>query len=99
VQRRREIGIRLAIGAPAGRIARLVTFDIFAMVVSGAAAGVGIGMGAVRYIQTLFFHVKATDLPMLVVPGIAIVAAAMLAAAPAVIRAVRIDPAEALRSE
>ena len=36
VQRRREIGIRLAIGAPAGGIARLVTFDVFAMVLTGA---------------------------------------------------------------
>ena len=39
LQRRREIGIRVAIGAPAGNIARLVTVEIFAMVLAGALAG------------------------------------------------------------
>jgi len=99
VQRRKEIGIRLAIGAPAGRIARLVTFDIFAMVIIGAAAGLGLGMASVRFIETLFFQVKATDLPMLVVPGLTILAAALVAAGPAVNHAVRIDPIETLRAE
>jgi ABC-type antimicrobial peptide transport system permease subunit len=48
-QRRREIGIRLAIGAPAGAIARLVTMDIALMVIAGAAGGLAIGfvVGAV----------------------------------------------------
>ncbi len=99
VQRRREIGIRLAIGAQPRGIARLVTVDVFAMVVVGAAAGVGIGIASARFIETLFFQVKATDFAMLVVPGVVIVAASLLAAMPAVIHAVRIDPAETLRSE
>jgi predicted permease len=99
VERRREIGIRLAIGAQAGRIARLVTMDIFTMVVVGAAAGLGIGMASVRSIETLFFQVKASDLTMLMVPGIVILGAAFLAAIPAVIHAVRVDPVETLRSE
>jgi putative ABC transport system permease protein len=99
MQRRREIGIRLAIGAQASRIVRLVTMDIFTMTVVGAAAGLGIGMASVRFIETLFFQVKATDLAMLMLPGAVIAAAALLAAMPAVIHAVRIDPAETLRSE
>jgi ABC-type lipoprotein release transport system permease subunit len=43
--------------------------------------------------------VKATDLPMLALPSVAILAAALLAALPAVLRAVRIDPAITLRCE
>ena len=39
LQRRREIGIRMAIGAPAGDIARRVTAEVFLMVLAGAAAG------------------------------------------------------------
>jgi len=99
VERRREIGIRLAIGAQASKIVRLVTVDIFTMVMLGAVAGVGIGMGFVRFIETLFYQVKATDFAMLMVPGATIAAAAVLAALPAVVHAVRIDPVETLRSE
>jgi hypothetical protein len=99
VQRRREIGIRMAIGAQAGGIARLVTLDIFTMVVLGAVAGLGMGMASVRFIETLFFEVKATELAMLTLPGVVLVATAFLAAMPAVIHAVRIDPVETLRSE
>jgi predicted permease len=99
IERRREIGIRLATGAQANRIARLVTMDIFTMVVLGSAAGLAIGMASVRFIETLFFQVKATELGMLIVPGAIIVGAALLAAIPPVIHAVRIDPVETLRSE
>jgi len=99
LQRRREIGIRMAIGAQAASIARLVTTDIFSMVLAGALAGLALGMASVRYIETLFYQVKASDAFMLALPSIAIVAAALLAALPAVIHAVRIDPIKTLRSE
>jgi predicted permease len=99
LQRQREIGIRMAIGAEAGDIARQVTADVFAMVLAGAIGGLGLGMASVRYIESLFYQVKATDLPMLALPSIAILAAALLAALPAVLRAVRIDPAITLRCE
>jgi predicted permease len=99
LQRRREIGIRIAVGAQAGGIARLVTMDVFSMVLIGAAAGVGLGMMSVRLIESLFYHVKATDLQMLALPSLAILAGALVAALPAVIRAVRIDPVTMLRAE
>jgi ABC-type antimicrobial peptide transport system permease subunit len=99
LQRRREIGIRMAIGAPAGNIARLVTVEIFAMVLVGALAGVALGMASVRYIEALLYQVKPTDLTMLALPAFTILAAALLAALPAVIHAVRIDPVAMLRAE
>ncbi len=99
LQRRREIGIRMAIGAQAGDIARRVTADTFAMVLVGAAAGVALGMMSSRYIASLFYQVKATDTPMLALPAVLIVLMALLAEMPAVIRAVRIDPVTSLRSE
>ncbi len=99
LQRRREIGIRMAIGAPARHIARLVTVEIFAMVAAGAVAGLALGMMLVRYIATLLYGVKPGDAGMLVGPGLAIVAAALLAAAPAVWHALRIDPVAMLRQE
>jgi putative ABC transport system permease protein len=99
LQRRREIGIRTAIGAPAGTIARLVTADVFLMVLAGAAAGLTLGLLSVRYIASLLYQVKPTGMTMLALPGAVILAAALLAALPAVFRAVRIDPAATLRAE
>ncbi|HEV2691227.1 MAG TPA: ABC transporter permease [Bryobacteraceae bacterium] len=99
LQRRREIGIRMAIGAQATDIARRVTTEVFIMVLVGAVAGLALGMVSVRYIESLFFQVKATDVAMLVLPSLTIVAAASLAALPAVIRAIRIDPVQMLRTE
>ncbi|MBV9501499.1 MAG: hypothetical protein JO138_19195 [Acidobacteriaceae bacterium] len=99
LQRQREIGIRMAIGARAGEVARRVTADVFSMVLVGAAAGLTLGMASVRYITALLYQVKATDVGALAVPALAILLAALLAAAPAVIRAVRIDPVAMLRAE
>src|SRR6266480_1616757 len=99
LQRRHEIGIRMAIGARARDIARHVIADISSMVLVGALAGLALAMSSIRYVETLCYQVKATDLPMLALPSLAIVAAALLASLPAVIQAVRIDPAEMLRAE
>ena len=98
-QRRREIGIRMAIGAQAGDIARRVTFDIAAWVVAGSFAGLAIGLASARYIESLLYEVKPTDWSALAAPALALIAAASLAALPPVIRAVRIDPVTVLRSE
>ena len=99
LQRRREIGIRIAIGAPAGDIARRVTLDVFSMVVVGALAGLALSLTSARYIESLLYEVKPTDPIVLALPSLTILAATLLAALPAVIRAVSIDPAATLRSE
>jgi putative ABC transport system permease protein len=99
LQRRREIGIRMAIGAQAGDIARSVTVDVFSMVLAGALAGLALGIGSMQYIESLLYQVRATDPGMLALPWLTILAAALLAAVPAVIRAVRIDPVAMLRAD
>jgi predicted permease len=98
-QRCREIGIRIAIGAQAGDIGRRVTFDVFAMVLLGAIAGLALGIASARFLGTLLYEVKPTGVSALAVPSLALLAAAILAALPPVIRAIRIDPVEVLRSE
>ena len=99
LQRRREIGIRMALGAQAGDIARRVTVDVFAMVIVGALAGLALGTASARYIEALLYQVKPTDLAMLALPALTILVAALLAALPAVVRAVRIDPVAMLRAD
>ena len=99
LQRRREIGIRMAIGAQAGDIARRVTREVFAMVMAGAIAGLALGMASVRYVETLLYRVNATAFAMIAPPMLVIVATAFLAALPAVFRAVRIDPVAMLRAD
>lgn len=96
LQRRREIGIRIAIGARPGIVARLVTVEVFTMILVGAAAGVALGLASMRYLESLFYQVKPTDLPILAVPSLATIATALLAAVPAVLRAIHIDPATLL---
>jgi ABC-type lipoprotein release transport system permease subunit len=56
-------------------------------------------MASVRYIESLLYQVKTSDLGFLTLPALAILAAALLAALPAVMHAVRVDPATVLRSE
>jgi predicted lysophospholipase L1 biosynthesis ABC-type transport system permease subunit len=87
------------VGAQAGGIARLVTKDVFAMVLAGAVAGIGLGMLSVRFVESLFYQVKATDLQMLALPSLAILVGAFLAALRPVMQAVRIEPVSMLRAE
>jgi len=99
LQRQREIGVRMALGAPAVDIVRNMTTDVFCAVLGGAIAGLVLGMAAVRYIESLFYQVKSTDPVMLALPSLTILVAALLAALPPVVRALRINPAQTLRSE
>ena len=99
VQRRREIGIRMAVGAQAADVTRLVTSRMVAAVLSGAAVGLIAGFLCANRMQALLFQVRATDAMMLMLPLFAIAAVAVLATIPAVLRAVHIDPLVMLRAE
>ena len=98
LQRRREIGIRMAIGSTRAGIVRLVTLDVFLMIVLGGGAGVALGFGASRYVESLFYQVKATDADMIALPVCAILLTALVATLPAVLRALRTNPTEILRA-
>ena len=99
LQRRREIGIRMAIGSTRAGIVRIVTLDVFQMIALGGFSGVALGFGAARYVQSLFYQVKATDADLLALPTCAMLLSALVATLPAVLRALRTDPTEILRSE
>lgn len=99
VQRRREIGIRIALGARMPHVVQRVTSSLFVMVAVGAAAGLAAGAFCARFLESLLYEVKATDTGSLAAPLAALFAAAIVAAIPPAIRAASIDPAETLRGE
>jgi predicted permease len=99
LQRRREIGIRMAIGSTRAGIVRIVTLDVFQMIALGGCAGVALGFVAARYVESLFYQVKATDADMIALPTCAMLLSALVATLPAVLRALRTDPTEILRSQ
>lgn len=99
LQRRREIGIRMAVGSSRTGIVRLVTLDAFRMIALGACVGLALGFGAARYVESLFYQVKASDADILALPPCAILLTALVATFPAVLRALRTNPTEILRAE
>jgi ABC-type antimicrobial peptide transport system permease subunit len=99
LQRQKEIGIRIALGARGAKVVRLVAAEVVRMVVIGSVAGIALGLGAARYVESLLYGIKASDATMLVIPLATIAAAVALAAVPAVRRALRVDPVEMLRAE
>jgi len=99
LQRRREIGIRMAVGSTRAGIVRVVTLDVCVMIVLGGCAGVALGFGAARYVESLFYQVKATDADMIALPTCAILLTSFVATLPAVFPALRTNPTEILRAE
>jgi putative ABC transport system permease protein len=98
-QREREIGIRIALGAQVPHVVRQVTAGISFAVTVGMVAGLVFGLGLTRYIQSLLYQVKATDIAMLALPCSIILAVACVAAVPALLRAIHVDPSTMLRAD
>jgi ABC-type antimicrobial peptide transport system permease subunit len=99
LQQRREIGVRMALGARAIQVATRITRDMIVIVSCGALIGLAGGFGFGRVIERLLFEVRAVDPFPLLMPLVTLAVAAVLAAVPPILRAVRIDPAQTLRTE
>jgi predicted permease len=98
-QRRREIGIRMALGAAAGDIGRDVGQPAILMAAIGVAIGVSVVLLVAPAIRALLYGIAATDtLTLLTTASFVFLVAALSAAVP-ILRALRIDPARALRQD
>ena len=98
-QRRKEIGIRMAVGADRERVMWDVVRDGMAVTLSGLAVGVVVTLVSVRFVETLLFGVTPHD-PRAVTAAIAaLTVTAMFACAVPAFRAARVDPMIALRSD
>lgn len=99
VQRRREIGVRLALGAERSDVLKLVLRQGMKLTLTGVGIGLAAAMGLTRVIQNLLYDVAPTDPLTLVGVACLLVAVALLAGWIPARRATRVCPMEALRSE
>ena len=97
--RRREIGVRMALGASPALVARRVVGDSILSALPGLAIGVVLALVAGRLLESVLVGISGRDPATLTLVAATMMAAAVIAALVPAIRAARVDPAIALRSE
>jgi predicted permease len=97
--RRRELGIRAALGATPGRLLGAVLRDGLGMAVVGLAVGVGGAVLLSRFLHGLLFEVEPLDAATFVLVGCGLLAVAAVASMVPARRATRTQPVEVLRAE
>jgi predicted permease len=98
-RRRGEIGVRMALGAAPGHVARLVLRDVGVMLVSGLTLGALSGLALARLVSTLLYGVEPSDPGTLALAIVTLSGAAIAASLLPARRAARLDPVSALRDE
>jgi putative ABC transport system permease protein len=98
-QRTREVGVRVALGAQRGDVLRLVLSSGLSLVALGVAGGLAAAFAATRFLGTLMFGVSPVDPPTFGAAAALLILVALLAHWVPVRRALRIDPASALRGD
>jgi putative ABC transport system permease protein len=98
-QRTREIGIRMAMGAMAGGVVRMIVRDGMVLAASGVAIGTAAAAALAPALGTLLFGVKPLDPPTFAGVAALLLAVAAVATWVPARRATRIDPTRALRAE
>ncbi len=96
-QRTKEMGIRSALGAQQPDILRLVVTQGFRLALAGVALGLAGAYALARLMESLLFHVSATDLPTFVGVALLFLLVALAASYIPARRATQIDPITALR--
>jgi putative ABC transport system permease protein len=97
--RSREIGIRMALGAPRAQVVALVLRHTTRLMVIGVAAGIAGAMALSRYLESLLYELTPLDVTTFVGVVVMFVVVATLASYMPVRRATRVDPLVALRTE
>src|SRR5437870_1785498 len=97
-QRRREIGVRMALGATRRDVLRLVLTRALRIVVAGLIVGLAGAVGVTRVLQTFLFGVTPTDPIAFTIVTLLLIAVGLMAAWLPARRATRIDPWAALRA-
>ncbi|MEO5818572.1 MAG: FtsX-like permease family protein, partial [Gemmatimonadaceae bacterium] len=98
-QRTREIGVRMALGAEASQVVRMVVGQGARVVGLGIAIGVVAAVGATRALGSLLFGVQAMDITTFAAMSAAMMGVGLLASYLPARRASNVDPMESLRGE
>jgi putative ABC transport system permease protein len=98
-QRTREIGIRIALGATGGDVARLVLRQGLLLASAGVVIGAGAAFALTRWMESLIYGVSPTDPVTFTSVALLLVGIALLASYVPARRAVRVDPMQSLRAE
>jgi putative ABC transport system permease protein len=99
LQRRQEIGLRIALGAQRANVLQLILGHAAKLIAAGVAIGLVAALAASRVLTSLLFGVKPTDIPTFLGVSLLLAAVALLACAVPASRATRVDPLVALRNE
>lgn len=97
-QRQSEIGVRLALGATAGDVRRLVLGEGLRLAAAGAVAGLALAFAATRVLRGLLFEIEPLDPVSLGAAALVLIGAAVMATWLPARRATRVDPIEVLRA-
>lgn len=98
-QQRREIGIRMALGAQSTDVLSLIVGHVMLTITGGLLLGIAAAVGAMRVTASLLFEVSALDPSAFVSAAAAMTVVGFVAALIPASRAIRVDPTTALRSE
>jgi putative ABC transport system permease protein len=98
-QRTREIGVRMALGATAAAVRRLIVSQGARVVLIGVVIGVGVALVSTRLLGTLLFGVKAVDPIVFAAMSLMMLAIGLLASYMPARRASSVHPIESLRSD
>jgi putative ABC transport system permease protein len=98
-QRTNEIGIRMALGAQPGGISRMILGEGLLLTLIGIILGIGGALALMRFLVSLLFDIKPTDLATFITVAILLLSVAILACYIPARRAMHVDPIVALRYE
>ncbi|HEU0179900.1 MAG TPA: ABC transporter permease [Blastocatellia bacterium] len=98
-QRTHEIGIRMALGAQASDVLRMVVWRGMSLTLVGVAIGLAVALALTRVIKSLLFNMSATDPVTFALVALLLVVIAMIASYIPARRATKVDPLIALKRE